>query len=247
MKEVEHTRKWKRAKYKKMEKNSTQNDAESTNCCILAVEMDKSTEMKKAPPLDKDKIGENPFLQTLTIPVTEILSSKDLVENAEGAVVNKTLYMEKTQKIELYYHECAGDNIAKLSDKAQRLLLHIMYTLERNQDYYWLNKQHYMNRNNIRSLTTVSNATNELIRYQYLLKTACIGWLWINPYRFFPGSRLSKYPDKKVVVDNVWDQTKGKPYQDKNKYKKKTINLGEKSRMEENEERVVREYTNDCI
>lgn len=224
-----------------MEKNIVQNNVESPKSCTFAVEMDKTTEMKKAPELNVEKIGTNPFLHTLQIPVTEILSNKDLVEGADGTVINKTLYMEKTQKVEIYYHECAGDNIAKLSDKAQRLLLHVMYTLDRNKDYYWLNKQHYMNRNEIKSHTTVSNAVNELIRYQYLLKTACTGWYWINPYRFYPGSRLARYPDKKIVKGDKWDQTKGKPHGTK----KKSFNVGEKSQMEEHEERVVNMYTND--
>jgi hypothetical protein len=205
-------------KYRNMEKNVVQNIVEPTNCCTLAVELQNTTEMKKAPEIDENKIGVNPFVQTLQIPVTKIVSSNDLIQDAEGTIVNKTLYREKTQKIEIYYHECAGDNIANLSDKAQRLLLHIMYTLKPNKDYYWLNKQHYMNRNKIRSLTTVSNALNELIRYQYLVKTCVTGWVWINPYRFFPGSRLMKYPDNKKIVDD-WDQTQGIPYEKKVKKK----------------------------
>ncbi len=227
-----------------MEEKDVQKFVESTESCNLAVEMNNPTEMKKQPKLDIEKIGTNPFLNTLVIPVTKIISSNDLIENAEGVVTNKTLYMEKQQKVELYYHECAGDNIAKLSDKAQRLLLHVLYTLDRNKDYYWLNKQHYMNRNEIKSATTVSNAINELIRYQYLLKTACIGWFWVNPYRFFPGSRLAKYPEKKVIADKEWDQTKGERYEDRSK-RNKSVNLAKKSQMEEHEERVTNLYKND--
>lgn len=215
-----------------MKEKVIQNVAESPNCCNLAVEMDKTTEMKKTPELNIEKIGTNPFLNTLIIPVTEIISNIDLVETTEGVVTNKVLYMEKTQKVEIYYHECAGDNIAKLSDKAQRMLLHILYTLDRNRDYYWLNKQHYMGRNEIKSPTTVSNAVNELIRYQYLLKTVCVGWFWINPYRFFPGSRLAKYPDKKVIPDKTWDQTNGNSYQSKKKTKPFKM-----SKSEEDEEK----------
>lgn len=224
-----------------MEEKIVQNEVESTKSCTLAVKMENDTEMKK-PQIDRAKIGNNPFLLTLSIPVTKIVSNKELIEDVDGSIINKTLYKEKTQKVEIYYHECARDNIAKLSDKAQRLLLHILYTLDRNDDCYWLNKHLYMKGNEIKSNTTVSNAVNELIRYQYLLKTACVGWYWINPYRFYPGSRLSKYPDKRVVKDD-WDQTKGEPY--KPKEKKKSFNMGEKSRMEEQEEKAVKVYTND--
>ena len=218
-----------------MVKNNVQNIVNSSECCTLVDKMENSTEMKKAPELDESKIGENPFVQTLRIPVTKVVSSEDLVEDADGTIVNKTLYIEKTQKIELYYHECAGDNIAKLSDKAQRLLLHIMYTLKPKKDYYWFNKQHYMNRNEIKSLTTVSNALNELIRYQYILKTCITGWFWINPYRFFPGSRLAKYPNNKVVSDG-WDQTRGESYQDKKKKKPFKMSKSEGVTEEEIEE-----------
>lgn len=208
-----------------LEKKHVQSEVECTKSCILAVEMDKSTEMKPLPKIDIAKIGTNPFLVQLVIPVTKIVSSDDLVENEEGAVVNKVLYQEQTQKIEIYYHECAGDNIANLSDKAQRLLLHILYTLKRNQDYYQLNKEHYMKRNKIRSMTTVSNAVNELIRYQYLVRSAQVGVYWINPYRFYPGSRISKYPNNIQIKGNTWDQTKGQKYEDKKK--KKTHKFGE--------------------
>lgn len=213
---------------KKCRKKDIQKFVESTKECNFVEKLDKSIDMKKAPPLDVEKIGINPFTQTLEIPVTEIISNIDLTEDTDGTVINKKFYREKTTKVELYMHECARDNVAGLSDKAQRLLLHVMYTLDTGKDYYWLNKQHYMNSNKIKSQTTVSNAINELIRYRYILKTCMQGWLWINPYRFYPGSRLQKYPNNKKVVDK-WDQTKGESYQDKKKRKPFRMSLKEEN------------------
>lgn len=226
-----------------MEEICIQDDVISPNWCILAMEMKSSIEMNKLPKYNESELGGNPFAQKLQIPVTPVVSSKDLVADDEGVIVNKTFYIEKTAKVELYIHECARDNIAKLSDKAQRLFLHILYTLNRSKDHYQFNKEHYMKQNNIKSHTTVSNAIQELVRYEYICKSCKQTVYWINPYRFFPGSRLLKYPNRKVIVDKEWDRTGGNRYQDK--AKKKPFNINKHNEMESEEERVTRNYTND--
>lgn len=225
-----------------MEEICVQDDVSSPEWCNLATDMKSSTEMKELPKIDEKNLGENPFVRTLSIPVTPIVSSKDLVLNEAGVIVNKTFYIEKTPKVELYIHECARDNIASLSDKAQRLLLHILYTMGRNKDHYQLNKQHYMTKNKIKSHTTVSNAIQELVRYQYIVKSCKQTVYWINPYRFFPGSRLQKYPNNKEVADKEWDQTNGDRHE--NKAKKKPFRMSKEEPTNEAEEEYNKgEYT----
>lgn len=182
-----------------------QDVVESPNNCTFVVELDNPIEMKKLPKVDPSTLTHNPFTQELVIPVTEIISKVEY-ENVEGVLVNKVLYVEKTKKVSLYIHENSGSNIAGLSDKAQRLFLHILYTVDKGIDWYQFNKEHYMMRNKIKSETTVSNAITELCRYQYICKSHLRTVFWINPHRFFPGNRVLKYPDKIKVVQK-WDQT----------------------------------------
>lgn len=172
----------------------------------FTTQMEKDKEMKKAPVIDEATLGGNPFLCTLEIPVTKIISNVDYTENTEGVVVNKVFYCEKTQKVELYMHESARSNVAGLSDKAQRLYLHILYSLTRNQQWIYLNKEFYMRENGVSSQTTFYDAVKELQRYCYVQKTITKEVYWINPHRFFPGNRVLKYPDK--IKASTWDKTK---------------------------------------
>lgn len=162
--------------------------------------------MKKQQEFDESQLKNNPFAQTLQIPVTEIIRSDMLNVNADGTTYNGVMYSEKMPKVEIYYCPDCGSNVAGLSDKAQRLFLHILYTLKHKKDYIRINAAYYMNRNNVKSYTTFSNAVKELIRYEFIVATHFKGIYWLNPLRFFPGSRLSKYPQKKLIKQ-TWDKT----------------------------------------
>lgn len=190
----------------KNDKKDLSNYQESSN---FTIQVEKDKEMKKAPIVDESKLGENPYLYTLEIPVTRIISNVDHTETAEGVMVNKTFYCEKTQKVELYMHESARSNVAGLSDKAKSLYLHVLYSLQRNQEWLYLNKVFYMKENRVASPTTYYEAVKELQRYSYIQKTIIKEVYWINPHRFFPGNRVVKYPDK-IKVSATWDRSKNK-------------------------------------
>jgi len=189
-----------------MEENNVQGIGNSTNSCIFDKELETTIKMKKLPKINEEELLNNPFRQELVIPVTEIVRDIEYTKTEDGVIINKVLYAEKTQKVELYIHPDSGNNVAGLSDKAQRLFLHILYTMKSKQDWIYMNTEHYMKRNEIKSMTTVSNAITELCRYQFILKSHIKGVYWINPHRFFPGSRLRKYESNKKVVQK-WDQT----------------------------------------
>lgn len=196
-----------------MEETLVQKFGNSTNGCKFIVELDKSKEMKKLPEVDESQLENNPFCQELSIPVTEIVKGVEWIENEQGVLINKVLYAEKTARVELYIHTDSGNNVAGLSDKAQRLYLHVLYTLKPKKDWVQINSEYYMKRNNVKSFTTYSNAIKELVRYQFLCKTHMKDVYWLNPHRFFPGSRLIKYPDKKRIIQK-WDQKKATKNED---------------------------------
>lgn len=178
----------------------------SENNCNFDKELEIA-KMKKLPEFKEQELGGNPFAQKLEIPVTEIVSDVDYEADEEGVIINKKIYAEKTRKVELYIHENANNNVANLSDKAQRLYLFLLYSVNRGKDFLQINSEYYMKLNRIKSFTTYSNAVKELVRYEYIVKSCVNSVYWINPYRFFPGSRLIKYSDKKKIVQE-WDKTK---------------------------------------
>lgn len=174
--------------------------------CKFAVQMENEHEMNKVPEINESELTKNPFTYELSIEVTKIVKVDEFHQTVAGVLVNKVLYAEKTRKVELYMHENSRDNVANLSDKGQRLYLHVLYTLKRSKDWVYINKEYYMKKNKVKSQTTFNSAIKELHRYQYIQPTHIKGVYWINPHRFFPGNRVTKYPDNLKVIGN-WDQT----------------------------------------
>lgn len=145
-------------------------------------------------------------MQNLSIDVTEVIKSDSLKVDADGAILNGSFLWDRTPKTELYHCPGCAENVANLSDKAQRLYLHILYAIQPKKDYLWLNAEYYMRRNGIKSRTTYSEAVKELIRYDFIIATHIRSVYWLNPWRFFPGSRVRQYPDR-LRVKHIWDQT----------------------------------------
>lgn len=220
-----------------------QEDEISESGCKFVVQMKNDNEMNKVPEIDEKQLGGNPYVYKLQIPVTEITKVNEFQENVEGVLINKVLYAEKTKKVEVYIHETSRDNVAQLSDKAQRMYLHILYTIKRSKDWVYLNKEFYMTKNKVKSITTYLSAIKELHRYEFIQPSAVKGVYWINPYRFFPGNRVVKYPNN-LKIEGKWDQTKEEGRK-QSQTTKKSVNLSQKSQMEEQEEKVVSMYTND--
>jgi hypothetical protein len=163
--------------------------------------------MKKLQEFDEKDLGNNPFSASLVIPVTEVIQSKEFKNNGEGVVIKDTYYSERQQKVTLYYCYDCGNNVFGLSDKAQRLLWFIVYTLKPSKDFFQFNQEYYMKSNNVKSLTTINGAIKELIRYDFIVNSHIKTVYWINVNRLFPGARLEKYGDKKVIKTS-WDKTK---------------------------------------
>lgn len=180
-------------------------DGISETGCNFVTQMEIYEGMNKAPVVDEEQLGKNPYTYQLAIPVTEIVKDVEFLETAAGVLINKVLYAEKTKKVEIYIHENSRDNVAGLSDKGQRLYLHILYTMKRNKDWVYINKEFYMVKNKVKSQTTYNSAVKELHRYEFIQPTPVKGVYWINPHRFFPGNRVTKYPSNINIVGK-WDQ-----------------------------------------
>lgn len=180
----------------------------SENYCNFDNNLQTDKNMNKVPEINEKLLTENPYKTSLAIPVRKVISNIEFAENTEGVLVNKVFYSEVTKKVEVYIHENSRSNVENLSDKAQRLYLHLLYTIDRDCEWNYINKEFYMKKNGIKSLTTVKNAINELHRYGFIQPAPVKGVYWINPYRFFAGSRIKHFKDNLKVEGNVWDKTK---------------------------------------
>jgi hypothetical protein len=162
---------------------------------------------KKLEEFDESKLMKNPFSFSLKVPVS-VLTNKDAftylpsdVEGENGTFINKEYTVEKQQFTRIYYSPGTKAYVYNLSDKAQRLFIYIVYNLKRKQDYLQINKDDYMVKNNVKSLTTYKNAIDELIRYGFIAPTIYKTVYWTNPILFSSSDRVQMYPDNLEIVN----------------------------------------------
>lgn len=163
----------------------------------------KSVHMSR--PLEKydpDKLVNNPFVTDLKIPVTRTIAPNqytfvvDMDDSEKVGTYTKTgFYIDKVQSSRVYYTANAKEKIYKLSDKAQRLYLYLLYNLPKSKPYVQINKQNYMVKNEVKSRITYSNAIKELIAEGFITGTQYKTVYWINPTLFTSGNRLKIYPN----------------------------------------------------
>lgn len=165
---------------------------------------------KKLEEFDRLKLVNNPFAYSMEIPVIKVYSDKlfekipvpDLATGeTEHVYLPSGYYAEQQQSVKIYYCTKCKNLIASMSDKAQRLYLHVLYHLEKKVDYFQLNKEDYMRKNNIKSNTTFLAAVEELVTFGVIGLTGYKSVFWVNPILFFPGDRVSRYPEQIV---NKW-------------------------------------------
>ena len=153
--------------------------------------------MTKKEEFKEEELGINPFIYTLVIPVTKVVSNVDFTfDGEEGIMHNKSFYVERTKKVSLYKCESCMDNIIGLSDKALRLYTWVLLHLIPGKDYIQLNQEYYMRKNNVKSINTYKSAITELSRYAFISQVPGYKSIyWINPNIYFSGNRLNKFPN----------------------------------------------------
>lgn len=157
---------------------------------------DKLTRRPDTTKLDKHI---NPFVYSLEIKTKQFDNHKAFKKD-ENLLVFQTYIVETTPKVNLYVkpeHRVINNN---LNTPAKSLLLWILYTIETNEDYLWINKERYMKETDT-SLNTYKKGLENLIRYGFLQGTVVRDTYWFNPEFFFKGDRKSKYP-KNVILEN---------------------------------------------
>jgi hypothetical protein len=154
----------------------------------------------KKPDLIKLENSVNPFVSVLEIKIKQ-LESKNTFVLDEGVILNQIYTIESTPKVFVYVKPEHRIIHNKLESCAKELLWWVLYSLETNKDYFWLNKDRYMKETKT-SLNTYKKAIESLCKEGFIQATYIKDSFWINPEFFFRGDRKSKYP-KNCVIDGA--------------------------------------------
>lgn len=140
----------------------------------------------------------NPFLSSLEI---KAIRKEGIGYKDSGDVGKITYLVERDVKTVLFASKDNRERVLGLSAGSLRLLFWIVYTIESNQDVYWLNRPKYMRDANV-SLNTVKTALGELQSCKIILPTEIKDVYFIDPSLFFSGSRLKCFEENVVVNDS---------------------------------------------
>lgn len=154
------------------------------------------------PKFTEADLGVNPFVQELIVRVRDFKTGK-IVEDADGIKDFEYAEAEYDPHTKIYTTVMDRQIINMLSPKAKDLYLFLIYSLTTGKDYFWFNKQRYMEELQIKSNTTVHNAITELIRYGIIIYTVYRDVYWINPGFLFAGNRVKKYKSNVKVVSSM--------------------------------------------
>lgn len=155
---------------------------------------------RKPPEIVKLDSYVNPFSVPLKIRVNTIEDPHKFVSEGD-AIVNYKVKLEAEPKCSLYVSSEKRLLVNVLDASTKELFLWIIYSLDANKDYLWINKERYMAEIGITSINTYKKALSQLERYGVIAITSVKDTYWINPDFFFRGNRITKYP--KNVVENV--------------------------------------------
>lgn len=160
--------------------------------------------MKKVIKIDPNKMKVNPYAEALSIDVTRVTNASQ--HNIVDGIIHPVCYdVERKQSVRIFYDLLYKNKIAKLSSSAQRMFIYILCNLEQGQDWVYINKDKYMQKNGLTSVNTARKGISELWDNGFIAPTAAYpnDVYWINPAIFFSGSRIAKYPTKLKVKSTV--------------------------------------------
>lgn len=157
----------------------------------------------RKPKFNEELLGISPFVSSLTIQVNRVAYEGQYKKDKEGHMLPVYGNVEREMSCRLYTSPEKRKIMNMLSTRSKELFLWVMYEVDRNKDYMWLNKKRYMEENNINSINTYRTAIDELVRYGLLCKSVVNDVFWINPSMFFGGNRVAKYPKSVEIVENL--------------------------------------------
>lgn len=152
---------------------------------------------------DPTQLTQNPFSYSLIIEATKRYDTGKFKLSNDGVMIPTSNLYERQKSTKIYHSPGITDIVCNLSDKATRLYMYIIHSLNTTEDYIRINPKLYMIKCRIKDRRTYNDAVKELIRYNFIASTGFDNVYWINPNLLFCGSRINKYPDN-VHVKNEY-------------------------------------------
>jgi hypothetical protein len=150
------------------------------------------------PEITEEKLGFNPFVAALKIPVHTAIS-KGLYHAEDGILEPQEIEYDSTPSAKIYISSERRKITAGLSYRPLQLWHWVLQTIEAGHDYIWINRARAMDECRMKSVRTFADAIKELCRYGFLSPCVNIkGVYFINPEMGFRGSRVKKYPENLV-------------------------------------------------
>jgi hypothetical protein len=146
------------------------------------------------PDFDLEKLGINPFLGALVVPVTVMPVKGNYTVDKDGILLPSVIEIEGERMCKIFIPSPKRKAVMALSLRGQQLLWWVVFKMESGQDFLWINRPMCMEETGISSINTYRDALNDLIRNGFLSRTVVNGVYWINPSYFFSGSRPHSFP-----------------------------------------------------
>lgn len=142
---------------------------------------------------------ENPFLENWKFPVSKADNWRRSTRDENGNKIPTPVFFEREPIASLFLDEHCEDKVRGLSSGAQRLLFHVLFTIDKNKDYIQLDPEEYLRKEGKKSIVAFKNARIELCNLGFLSAATTRGVYWINPARFFRGNRPNTFPNNRDV------------------------------------------------
>lgn len=146
------------------------------------------------PEIDETKLGINPFLNSLVIPVNKVKTEDRYRHDGEEWYKGDFEY-DASPFCRVFTDAARRLVMVGLTPRGKDLLLWLVYELKKGKDWVWINKERYMEEGKVASMNTYRAAINELITKGFMVKTVTADTYWINPHYFFNGNRIKAFPD----------------------------------------------------
>jgi hypothetical protein len=161
----------------------------------------------KKPVINEKTLVNNPFIGYLTIRATKNVDTSRYAPDGEVgstsddkvAYFNKDYLMENDVPVRVYVSADRRKSLNSLSPNSSKLLGWCIQEFDIKVDWFWLNKQRYMDETGV-AYNTYKKSVKELQDMRLILKTSYTDVFWINPHYFFRGNRVNFYGDHEGVL-----------------------------------------------
>jgi hypothetical protein len=147
----------------------------------------------------------NHFTVNLTIKCTERPTGKKR-HDEHGQLKPETYLCEKTPYTRVLKTTKTRKSIGDLTTKGLWLFNYIFLHIDQGKDYFQINAEHFNKWSSFTSENTLRDAIKELMKKGFISSTGVYKTVfWINPEIFYPGNRITAFPDNLEITPYIYD------------------------------------------